>query len=83
MFWLISVSIYICISIYKYNSVQDVSLQSTTDVHDSSLLLFFYCVQGVLAAKYPHVSQSMQSIASQLQQVQEEEEQTEVGITKE
>uniref|UniRef100_A0A8C4QER1 Uncharacterized protein n=1 Tax=Eptatretus burgeri TaxID=7764 RepID=A0A8C4QER1_EPTBU len=34
-------------------------------------------LKGVLAAKYPHVSQSMQSIASQLQQVQEEEEQTE------
>uniref|UniRef100_UPI00358F8167 tripartite motif-containing protein 14-like isoform X3 n=1 Tax=Myxine glutinosa TaxID=7769 RepID=UPI00358F8167 len=34
-------------------------------------------LKGVLAAKYPHVSQSMESIASQLQQVQEEEERTE------
>uniref|UniRef100_UPI00358F8A6F E3 ubiquitin/ISG15 ligase TRIM25-like n=1 Tax=Myxine glutinosa TaxID=7769 RepID=UPI00358F8A6F len=34
-------------------------------------------LKGVLAAKYPHVSQSMESVASQLQQVQEEEEQTE------
>uniref|UniRef100_UPI00358F1357 E3 ubiquitin/ISG15 ligase TRIM25-like n=1 Tax=Myxine glutinosa TaxID=7769 RepID=UPI00358F1357 len=34
-------------------------------------------LKGVLAAKYPHVSQSMESVASQLQQVQEEKEQTE------
>uniref|UniRef100_UPI00358F9B95 E3 ubiquitin/ISG15 ligase TRIM25-like isoform X2 n=1 Tax=Myxine glutinosa TaxID=7769 RepID=UPI00358F9B95 len=34
-------------------------------------------LKDVLAAKYPHVSQSMESVASQLQQVQEEEEQTE------
>uniref|UniRef100_UPI00358FC947 E3 ubiquitin-protein ligase TRIM11-like n=1 Tax=Myxine glutinosa TaxID=7769 RepID=UPI00358FC947 len=34
-------------------------------------------LKGVLAAKYPHVSESMQSVASRLQQVQEEEEQTE------
>uniref|UniRef100_UPI00358EB01B E3 ubiquitin-protein ligase TRIM8-like isoform X2 n=1 Tax=Myxine glutinosa TaxID=7769 RepID=UPI00358EB01B len=33
-------------------------------------------LKDVLAAKYPHVSQSMQSVASQLQQVQEEEEKT-------
>uniref|UniRef100_UPI00358FFE18 E3 ubiquitin-protein ligase TRIM39-like n=1 Tax=Myxine glutinosa TaxID=7769 RepID=UPI00358FFE18 len=36
-----------------------------------------YSVQSVLAAKYSHVSQSMESVASQLQQVQEEKEQTE------
>jgi len=53
-----------------------------SEVHNCSLL-FLYCVQGVLAAKCPDVSQSMESVASQLQQVQEEEEQTEVGITKE
>uniref|UniRef100_UPI00358F08AA E3 ubiquitin/ISG15 ligase TRIM25-like n=1 Tax=Myxine glutinosa TaxID=7769 RepID=UPI00358F08AA len=46
-------------------------------VHDSSLLLFLYSVQGVLAAKYPHVSQSMESVASQLWHVQEEKAQTE------
>uniref|UniRef100_UPI00358E5B88 E3 ubiquitin/ISG15 ligase TRIM25-like n=1 Tax=Myxine glutinosa TaxID=7769 RepID=UPI00358E5B88 len=34
-------------------------------------------LKGVLAAKYPHVSQSMESIASQLRHVQEEEGQTE------
>uniref|UniRef100_UPI00358F12FA tripartite motif-containing protein 29-like n=1 Tax=Myxine glutinosa TaxID=7769 RepID=UPI00358F12FA len=38
-------------------------------------------LKGVLAAKYPHVSQSMQSVASQLQQVQEEKEQTENSST--
>uniref|UniRef100_UPI00358EC221 E3 ubiquitin/ISG15 ligase TRIM25-like n=1 Tax=Myxine glutinosa TaxID=7769 RepID=UPI00358EC221 len=36
-------------------------------------------LKDVLAAKYPHVSQSMQSVASKLRQVQEEEDQTEVG----
>uniref|UniRef100_UPI00358E4A0D E3 ubiquitin-protein ligase Midline-1-like isoform X3 n=1 Tax=Myxine glutinosa TaxID=7769 RepID=UPI00358E4A0D len=34
-------------------------------------------LKDVLAAKYPHVSQSMQSVASKLRQVQEEEDQTE------
>uniref|UniRef100_UPI00358EA344 E3 ubiquitin-protein ligase TRIM11-like isoform X3 n=1 Tax=Myxine glutinosa TaxID=7769 RepID=UPI00358EA344 len=34
-------------------------------------------LKDVLAAKYPHVSQSMESVASQLQQVQKEKEQTE------
>uniref|UniRef100_UPI00358F1FEF E3 ubiquitin/ISG15 ligase TRIM25-like n=1 Tax=Myxine glutinosa TaxID=7769 RepID=UPI00358F1FEF len=34
-------------------------------------------LKDVLTAKYPHVSQSMESVASQLQQVQEEEEQAE------
>uniref|UniRef100_UPI00358F502E E3 ubiquitin-protein ligase TRIM8-like isoform X3 n=1 Tax=Myxine glutinosa TaxID=7769 RepID=UPI00358F502E len=34
-------------------------------------------LKGALAAKYPHVSQSMERVASQLQQVQEEKEQTE------
>uniref|UniRef100_UPI0035902A98 E3 ubiquitin-protein ligase Midline-1-like n=1 Tax=Myxine glutinosa TaxID=7769 RepID=UPI0035902A98 len=38
-------------------------------------------LKDVLAAKYPHVSQSMESVASQLRHVQEEEAQTEVGIT--
>uniref|UniRef100_A0A8C4N0E6 B30.2/SPRY domain-containing protein n=1 Tax=Eptatretus burgeri TaxID=7764 RepID=A0A8C4N0E6_EPTBU len=37
----------------------------------------YWEVDGVLAAKYPHVSESIQSVASQLQQVQEKEEQTE------
>uniref|UniRef100_UPI00358E3667 E3 ubiquitin/ISG15 ligase TRIM25-like n=1 Tax=Myxine glutinosa TaxID=7769 RepID=UPI00358E3667 len=34
-------------------------------------------LKGVLAAKYPHVSQSMESVASQLWHVQEEKAQTE------
>uniref|UniRef100_UPI00358E38BB E3 ubiquitin-protein ligase TRIM65-like isoform X2 n=1 Tax=Myxine glutinosa TaxID=7769 RepID=UPI00358E38BB len=34
-------------------------------------------LKDVLAAKYPHVSQSIESVASQLQQVQEEKQQTE------
>uniref|UniRef100_UPI00358E060B zinc-binding protein A33-like n=1 Tax=Myxine glutinosa TaxID=7769 RepID=UPI00358E060B len=34
-------------------------------------------LKGVLAAKYPLLSESMQSVASQLQQVQEEEQKTE------
>uniref|UniRef100_UPI00358F3ED8 E3 ubiquitin/ISG15 ligase TRIM25-like isoform X2 n=1 Tax=Myxine glutinosa TaxID=7769 RepID=UPI00358F3ED8 len=34
-------------------------------------------LKGVLAAKYPHVLQSMESVASQLRHVQEEEAQTE------
>uniref|UniRef100_UPI00358EED73 tripartite motif-containing protein 29-like n=1 Tax=Myxine glutinosa TaxID=7769 RepID=UPI00358EED73 len=38
-------------------------------------------LKDVLAAKYPHVSQSMESVASQLRHVQEEEAQAEVGIT--
>uniref|UniRef100_UPI00358ECCA3 E3 ubiquitin-protein ligase TRIM8-like n=1 Tax=Myxine glutinosa TaxID=7769 RepID=UPI00358ECCA3 len=40
-------------------------------------------LRDVLAAKYPHVSKSMQSVASKLRQVQREEEKTEVGIIKE
>uniref|UniRef100_UPI00358F21F4 E3 ubiquitin/ISG15 ligase TRIM25-like n=1 Tax=Myxine glutinosa TaxID=7769 RepID=UPI00358F21F4 len=38
-------------------------------------------LKDLVAAKYPHVSESMQSVASQIKQIQEEEQKTEYDVT--